>query len=271
MAAPRLKKTNVGKSHVYRLDCACPGRYSKHDPHKLVGVTTALKAKAKDSLIGWAGRITAEYAIDNWDRLAELPPSQRLYELREVQFRTKTSAALRGNQIHRLGERLANREVVDVSDEHRGPVEAYARFLDRWDFETLAAEVPVANTRHRYGGTVDLIGRIHAISSDQLVMLDVKTGKAVYEETALQLAGYGNCDLWQPDGPKSEAPMPPVDAYYVAHVRADTVDLLPVDMDDGAFPQFLYALAMWRDDQATQSDPRIGQPLDPPPLEETHD
>jgi hypothetical protein len=265
---PRLKLHKFGRNgHAYTLDCDCPGRYSKTDPHKIMGVTTALNAKAKPALTGWAGRVTAEYAIDHWAELAQMPPSERLDVLRGVQFNTKTAAALRGNQIHELGQRLVHGKPVDVSDENRGPVEAYARFCDLWEIEPVAAEVPLANTEYRYGGTGDLFARVGRLGG-AYCLVDLKTGKGVYSETALQLAGYAMCDLWQPDGPQSEQAAPPVEAAYVAHIKADSVDMLPAEIDAEAFRQFLYALAMARDDAAVADNPRIHAPIDPPETEE---
>jgi hypothetical protein len=260
---PRLKLHKFGaRGHAYTLDCDCPGRYRKTDPHKIMGVTTALNAKAKPALTGWAGRVTAEYAIDHWDELAQLPISERLQTLRDVQFNTKSAAALRGNQIHELGQRLVHGLQVDVSDENRGPVEAYARFCDRWRLEPIAAEVPVANTRYRYGGTADLFAYVGALDN-ALCLVDLKTGRGVYSETALQTTAYARCDLWQPDGPKSEGTPPVVEATYVAHIQADNVLMLPAEYDDEAFNQFLYALAMARDDAAIQDNPRVHGPIEP--------
>jgi hypothetical protein len=263
VATARLRLHKFGRGgHAYTLDCDCPGRYRKTDPHKIMGVTTALNAKSKQALVGWAGRITAEYALDHWDELAAMPPSERLDTLRSVQFNTKNAAALRGTTIHELGERLAHGKVVDVSDDNRGPVEAYARWLDRWDIQPIATEVAVANTQYRYGGTADLFAYIGKL--DVTAAIDLKTSKGVYTETALQLTGYVRCDLWQPDGPDSEQAMPVFEETYVAHIRPDSVDLLPAECDDEAFTQFLYCLAMARDDAAVADNPRIHAPIDPP-------
>jgi hypothetical protein len=251
------------KWHAYLLDCDCPGRYRKSDPHKIMGVTTALNAKAKPALTGWAGRVTAEYAIDHWAELDAMPPSERLDTLRSVQFNTKNAAALRGTQIHQLAERIVHGKTVDVSDENRGPVEATARFYDKWQIEPIAAEVPLANTRYRYGGTGDLFAYVGKLGN-ALCLIDLKTSRGIYSETALQLTGYERCDLWQPDGPASEGTPPVVEACYVAHIQADTVLMLPAEHDQEAFDQFLYALAMARDDAAVADNPRIHAPIEPP-------
>lgn len=271
MTTPRLKRHNFGRGgHAYTLDCDCPGRYRKTDPHKIFGVTTALGVLNKAGLVGWAGRITAEYALDHWEELALMQPSERLDTLRSVQFNTKKAAALRGNQVHAYAERLAAGHDVPVDDIDRGPVEALARWLDREEYVSIAGEVPCVNTQYRYGGTLDSVGVLGR--RGETALIDFKRTNAVYDEVAYQLTGYRYCDLWQPDGPKSEQPMPQVDAVYVVHIKADSVEMHPVEVDDSSFAEFTYILQVARDQEAIRDNSRIGPVMEPlPPLEEDTD
>ena len=239
MSAPRLVRRNHGRGHSYTLDGV-----------KVPGVTTVTGNLPKTTLIDWAGRVTAAYAVDHWDELAQQPPSARLDTLTRARWQASSKAALRGTQIHALGERISHGEQVDAG-EHQAEAEAYARFLDRWAVEVLATETPCASTRWGYAGTADawaVFGR--GAYAGQRVLLDIKTGRGVYDETALQLTAYARCDLWQPDGPASEQEQPPCDAVVVAHILTDTVELLPVDASDQQFRQFQYLLqtTRWLDD-----------------------
>lgn len=244
---PRLIRRNHGRGHSYQLD-----------GEKVPGVTTVTGNLPKRALVDWAGRVTAEYAVDHWQELAEQPPSARLNTLTRARYDTTSKAALRGTQIHTLGERVSHGLEVDAG-EHQAEVEAYARFLDRWDVDVLATETPCASTRWRYAGTADawaVFGRGELAGAR--VLLDIKTGKGVYDETALQLTAYRFCDLWQPNGPDSEEEQPPCDAVVVAHILPDTVRLLPVDADALQFRQFQYLL------QTTQwlgAGPYIGEAM----------
>lgn len=246
----RLVRRNHGRGHSYHLD----GR-------KVVGVTTATGKLPKDALIDWSAKTTAAYAVDHWDELAAMAMSERLSVLTKARFNVSKAAALRGTQIHALGDRVSRGLDVDAG-EHQAEVEAYARFLDRWDVTVHATETPCANTTHLYAGTADAwatFGRGEL--QGQRVLLDIKTGKGVYDDAALQLAAYRYCDLWQPDGPDSEAAMPSVDAVVVAHVLTDSVRLLPVDAGPDQFRQFLYLLqtAHWLD--GNKEAPPIGDAL----------
>lgn len=259
----RLRKTGVGSGHVYRLDCTCGGRYRKTDPHKITGVTTALGVLSKPALVGWAGRVTAEYAVDNWDVLAHRPVSERLDILKGVQYDTKRRAALKGNELHKYAEKLTKEHNVYVPEEARPEAERLARWLDREEFVTEGAEVPVVNLEHRYGGTLDNAGILGRRGIRALV--DFKRTNRIYEENVLQLAGYRYCDLWQPDGADSEHPLPEFDATFVVHITPDAVQLVPVEADRDAWTDFIYILQVFRDRQATEDHTRIGQPLEPLP------
>lgn len=231
----RLVRRNHGRGHSYSLDGI-----------KVPGVTTVTGNLPKTALIEWAGRVTAEYAVDHWDELGAQPLSTRLNTLTRARYSASSKAALRGTEIHALGEAISHGEQVDAG-EHQAEAEAYARFLDRWQVEVIATETPCASTLWGYAGTADAwatFGR--GQYQGQRVLLDIKTGRGVYDETALQLTAYARCDLWQPDGPDSEGALPPVDAVVVAHILTDAVELLPVDASEQQFRQFQYLLQTTR-------------------------
>src|SRR4029077_7062523 len=178
----------------------------------------ALKIIAKPALIDWAANATAEAAVDRWDELGHLTPTQRLKELQQARWGVNKAAILRGNEIHDLGEKLSHGEPIDVPPQHLGPVQAYARFLDRWELDFIGTEAPCCNPEISYAGTLDAVASSPLLNDGQPILLDLKTGKSVYSATVLQLAALARCPLRQPDGPESEEPMPEVAGLYVAHV-----------------------------------------------------
>jgi hypothetical protein len=223
----RLTRRNHGRGHSYRLD-----------GHKVPGVTTILNALPKQ-LTKWAAEKGADHAINHWDELAALPLAERHKRIMWAHREDVTSKGIRGTRIHALGDKLAHGEDVTVPDDLRGPVEAYARFLDFWQIEPHATETPIGHTRYRYGGTADLWGSIGRLGIGS-ALIDLKSGKGLYDETALQLAGYRYADLWQPDGPSSEEQLPDVEDVFVAHISPDDVRLVPVEVTPETFRGFLY-------------------------------
>ena len=242
----RLVRRNYGRGHGYQLD-----------GEKIAGVTTVIGVLDKPALRNWFAEQAAKRAVDEWDRLSLLPVSDRLDYIKRGPREVASAAALRGTEIHALGEKIAHGEEVEVPPEHRGPVEAYARFLDEWEVETIATETPLVSVTHRFGGTADNWSKIGK-RDGAMCLLDVKTGKGVYNETALQLAAYRYSELIQPEkGVEIETPA--VDLVYVAHVLPDTVRMVPVIANGAVFRDFLYILQAYRHVETGKDWPLIGE------------
>jgi hypothetical protein len=255
----RLERRNYGSGHSYMLDGT-----------KVPGVTTIIGKLDKPALIDWAARKSAGYAIDHWDELTELPLMERAKLIQDARWDSNKKAIVRGNRIHALAEKLGVEGEAQPPAELLSQVEAYARFLDRWDMESVATEASIAHTEYRYAGTLDAIVKSPKLGT---ILMDVKTGQSVWGEVALQLAAYRYADLLQTAtetvGPRggrkagipTEEPMPPVDACYVAHVLGDDVELLPVSVDEYTFETFLYLqeIYLWHE-QATNRNSEYYRP-----------
>ncbi len=246
----RLQRRNYGRGHGYKVD-----------GEKVAGVTTVLNVIDKPALRNWYAEQAAKRAVDEWDELALLPVSQRLERIRYGARDTTAAAALRGTQIHALGDKLARGEEVDVPDEHRGPVEAYARWLDLWEVETIASETPLCSTKYGFAGTADLWGRVGKLDN-AVCLLDVKTGKGIYDEVGLQLAAYRYTDLMQPE-PGVEIATPEVQGVFVAHVLPDDVRMVPVTADESVFRDFLYILQVHKARESWAEWPLVGSAIQP--------
>ena len=250
----RLVRRPYGSGHTYTLD----GR-------KADGVTTAISTGYPLPLKQWAADQAANYAVEHWDELGGEPITRRLDRIRYAHVDSLRSAALRGTDLHTYGERLSAGGPVEIPDLYLGPAQAYARFLDRWGIEPIATETPLANTVYGYGGTADLWATIGALDGE-VALIDLKTGRAVYDSTALQLAAYRHADLWQPTKGEESEEVPEVAATYVAHVMSDDVELVPVETGAEVFQTFLYVLqtARWIKAHGFKSQrPAIGEALRP--------
>jgi hypothetical protein len=228
-----------------RLHVTPAGRVYKLDGAEVPSVTTILNSLPKN-LTQWAADSAANYAVENWAELTEKPMTKRLDSIRYAHRDTLSTAATRGTEIHGYGEKLVKGEVVEIPDEHRGPAQAYARFLDMWQIEPVATEAAIVNTTQRFAGRGDLWANVGK-RDGAFAYIDLKTGKGIYESVILQCSGYDNGDLWQPDGPASEEPYAPVDLVFVAHILPDDVRMIPIRGSGGAvkpgpaeYRQFLY-------------------------------
>lgn len=247
-----FKRIERGNGHSYTDDGA-----------KIPGVTTILNAgMPKPGLIGWGAKAAGKYAVDHWDELLAMTPSERQDALVSAKDRTLRSAALRGQVIHRYGEALAKTGTAHgVPDELLAVVESYARWLDVWDVKTIATEASVINRTWKYAGTLDLIAEIDG----RVWLLDLKSGDA-WPEHALQLSAYANAQgMLAPDG--TEVAMPSIERVGIVKVSADECELVPVDAGEQAFKAFTYirrvAEYVWQTDRRTGRSP-FGEPLQAP-------
>jgi hypothetical protein len=254
-----IKRVDRGKNHWY---------IDEDTGERIPGVTTILKNLPKDALINWSASSTAEYAIDNWDRLSELAPSARLKELMGARFAARDAAANRGTQVHRLAERLVKGEQVKVPDALVGYVESYVRFLDEYDVQPILVEAVVHSATHNYCGTLDLAAdMLDPDDTDQRVtaMVDIKTSRSgIFGETALQLGAYAFADHWVDPDARAEYEIPQCDRFAGVHVRADGYDVVPLEVGPLQHRQFLYLMQV-AEFVATSRD-LVGTPVSSPHL-----
>lgn len=204
------------KTHRYFLD----GR-------PIPGVTTLLgKGLPKPALPYWAAKSVAEYVADNPDGVEAFRSTGRgpmVAALKEIPWQKRDEAAVRGTDVHALAEELVHGRPVEVPEHLAGHVEGYSRWLDTFAVEPVLTERPVASRQWWYAGTFDLIARIDG----ETWGLDVKTSKAVYGETALQIAAYMTAEFYQ-DHDGAEVPLPEVERMGVIHVTDYGTQMYPL-------------------------------------------
>lgn len=224
--AKRIDKLAFGKPTHYYVDA---------NGERIPGVTTIIgDGLPKPALVNWAGNTTAAYAVDNWETLEDLKPSERLDRLKRARYEDRDAAAKRGTEVHELASHLIVGETVEVPDELRGHVESYARFLDEWEPTPILVERTVISYHWGYAGTLDMI---YELPSGQVVLADIKTTRSgIYGETALQLAAYRYAECVLDQG--QDRPMIDVDSCAAIWVRADGYSVFPVRADEDTFKDF---------------------------------
>lgn len=227
---------------IRRVDTAKGHYYKDAAGQRVPGVTTIQdNGVPKPALINWAGDATAEYAIDHWDDLAQMPPAARLKRLKGARYEAKDAAARRGTEVHTAADQLLAGKSVKVPEEIAGHVESYARFLDEFKVEPVHVEFSVVSYKWGYAGTGDLCAWLTLPDKGRVLTLDdLKTSRSgIFGDTALQLAGYRFADVWVIDGKEIE-PLK-VEYCFGIHVRSDGYDLIPVEVGEPEFKDFLYA------------------------------
>jgi hypothetical protein len=254
---------------IRRLETAKGHYYKDGQGHRIPGVTTILgDGVPKPALINWAANATAEWAVDNFDELMEMPPSQRMDALKRARYAVSDKAKKRGTEVHKYAEKLVKgEEVAGIPDELRGHTEAYVRFLDKFEVDPILVEATIVNYTIGYAGTLDLVCELTDEDGERRIMLlDAKTNeKGIFGETALQLSAYRYSEFYV-DADGNEKPMIPVTGCGAVLISSDNAQLIPCTSGPDQFKSFRIAAAM-RDIVNTGRD-LIGaavQPNDPKP------
>lgn len=221
------------------------------------GVTGVLGIIDKPALVEWAKRETAECAVRNWDLLDGMRgvggDALMVDWLKRIPDHVRDNAANRGTRIHAAADAYVRGEPVDVSAEEMPFLDAYRRFLEERKVRIVAAELAVIGSvpgLGRYGGTGDIWAQLD--DSPEGWMLDIKTSKGAYKETAMQLAAYAYGDFGAFPGDAQAYQLPPVDRFGVVHIRPDVYPdtgyrLIEYDVTGETFAAFCaaYRLAAW--------------------------
>jgi hypothetical protein len=242
MTAATYRKRH-GSGHTYTLD-GVP---------KIKGVTLMMKGLSGPPE-SYFTNFTGGYAVDHWDRLASLPPSERLKEIAGATKARFEGAAVRGTAVHKLAEQLTHGGEVAVPEHLAGHVEACITFLDDYHVQPIATEAALFSRRHQYAGSADLFATaVKPLSEARITILaDWKTNASgPWGSVAFQLAGYRYADfmLSGDGGPDSEElAVPEVDECWCIWLRADSYDVFPMEVTPAIHRQLLYI------DQARQAD-----------------
>lgn len=250
-----------GRSYVW------PPNAPANQQTRYISVTTALKALPKEALIYWAAKSVAETAVNKLDTLTVMAnddPEAAIKWLKGAPWSQRDKAANIGTELHLIAEFDAqgNPEQADQieatlpDEQSRNKARQVRDFISRGLVNIENIEGVVYNDALNYAGTFDFI---FTVDNPQMLdslpfpkpegrplrlLADLKTGKGVYPEVALQMAAYRNAD-WLVDLTTGErGPVPDIDGAVVFHVTEKSWALIPVDTEQEAWFTFTDALQM---------------------------
>jgi hypothetical protein len=161
------------------------------------GVTTVLGEHlgwSKVGLMFWSARTAAQAAVQ--DMLAGGNPDEVVERARKAHVKIRDTAADAGTRAHEYAEKYIRDGVPVPADdpfedeEERRARRAAAKVAKWWDASGLfchAAELPLIDNELGFGGTIDLVV---VDAHGDFWLVDLKTGKSVYDEVVLQLGAY---------------------------------------------------------------------------------
>lgn len=161
---PEVTKSNRVKIHTV---------YKTQAGNRVPSVTTILGILNKPALLEWAWKLGTE-GID--------------YKA------VRDNAADIGTLAHYLIMCHLRQETPDISEYSAQDIgKAENCLIKYWDWEKtnpikpIGVELPLVSEVYGYGGTIDFLGYD---SSNDLILVDHKTGKGIYPEMFYQLAAY---------------------------------------------------------------------------------
>lgn len=148
----------------------------------LPAVTTILgDVYAKQALIYWAAKKAATEALAN--------PWMSVKEAAGSIYRTSEEAGARGKDVHHAVESFIKGELVKAPKEIAGYIDAYQKFKKDIPHKVIASEKTIWSEKHEYAGTLD---HIIKLAKGELVLIDIKTSKHIYDEAGIQMSAYFN-------------------------------------------------------------------------------
>lgn len=228
MTQPKVKTVTRGGARFYE-----DVKTGNRNP----GVTSIIAMLPKPFLRYWAARTVAEAAVDHIGSLVSLAMTDRdgaIDYLKRAPDRETREAADIGDDVHALFETLAKGDPLPaVPAEYEPYVEHFREFLEVCKPEFIFLEETVWDDDEGYAGSFDAFGILRGKGAGPLrgkrLFFDWKTTRSgVYEEVALQLAGYRRAKhIIRPDG--TRVPAPESDGGAVLHVRPEGWALYPVE------------------------------------------
>lgn len=216
--------------------------YKAADGKKIPSVTTILKIKDPGALINWAYKTGREHGLLEGQGN---PAPSGLYEGSDVlaigtAVHSMCEAFVKGGDPQAvLDEALEAKTVVDAKAFRAQASSAYSAF-EFWvkgtQLEIVDCEVPVISEVHRYGGTLDFIGRLNG----KLVLGDFKTSGGVYPEYLMQIVAYAKA-YEETTGNKIDG------GYHLLRFSKENGDFghhFYPSLDDDAWPAFLHLRAL---------------------------
>ena len=244
-----------------QMETSDSGRFYVWHGERYRSVTSIISGGLpKPALIGWAKKVTAEYAVSNISSLQVLvedDPAGAVDWLKGAAYRDRDRRAELGSLTHAAAEAYVLEAPYPAWPEAVAPyMRAFVSFLEDFRPTFLAVEAPVLSRTQRYAGTMDGIFEVHLPSTARRlglpvdrpirVLFDIKTGSGIYPEVGLQLAAYrfGEVYIRLPDA--SEEPLPDVDICAALWLQPDRYAFLPVRADEEIWKSFLYVREVYR-------------------------
>lgn len=222
-----------------------------------ISVTSLIKVIAPPvGLVKWLDKKLVNAALESFKETGDIDKAR--YEGLEARWQSGDEAD-QGTSVHYLTEcadKVLLNQFVDpmtIADQKKLKpyVAQWEKARDAHEIQIIAIEVTLVNPEMGYAGTADRLCIVPAISSN-IIPLDIKSGKNIYPDVALQCSALARCThLLNDDGTMVPIPWKMSSMFgAVAHVRPRSCKIYPLDLT-AAWEYFkpLPMLAEWRSEK----------------------
>ena len=216
--------------------------YKALDGKKNPSVTTVLKIKDPGALINWAYKQGREHGLlegQGRDAPGGLYEGNDILAIGTCVHAMCEAWVKGGSPMEVLEKSIAAETVTDPVSFRARASSAYSAF-EFWckgtQLEIIDCEVKVISEAHRYGGTLDFIGKLDG----KLVLGDFKTSNSVWPEMLCQLAAYAKA-YEETTGSRIDG------GYHLLRFSKENGDFghhYYPSLDDDAWPAFLHLRAL---------------------------
>ena len=240
-------------------------RWYTFNEHKLMSATSLRRVLGMSfGLHNWAIGQVIDAALAGRGTNADQMLTDDEYRkfLRKSSQMKRDEAAALGTSVHLAAENGVKAVLLAEGDPRKPFLQQYEKALAELDIEVLLAESQVFNLTLGYAGSLDFIGRCrsplpeYGLQRGEVVLVDLKTGKGIYNDHALQLALYyggefiGGFDAIAEKDIIFEGPtdiLKDVTSTAILHLRPEEWAFIPIPITDelAAAAVDLVRLARW--------------------------
>lgn len=214
----------------------------EHGPFPSVTKIKGIVDKSGPLMI-WARREAlklAEQTIKEYLRHGEQLTEENLAELiakaDKQPDRVKDEAADIGSKIHDAIDLYINGQEPVLDDQSRHGYENFQKWLTSENIKLIKGDTSLVSIKHGFGGRADAYG----LQNGELILMDWKSSKALYDDFALQLGGYAIAT-------EETLGVMPKRAKVVRFGKTDPDDFEAKDVNvPNAVNAFLCALNLWK-------------------------
>ena len=172
------------------------GRHIFRDSKGVVipSVTTATGIIDKSGpLMWWVAEMMGLFLTDNWDikKIKKESEKMALIDTAKKEYRrAKEAAADIGTEIHQWVSDWIGGKKPDMPEDEKvvNGITAFLKFQKEHKVKWLESERIIYSKKHNYAGILDAVGRING--KGELVLIDFKSSKSIYDDMRFQVAGY---------------------------------------------------------------------------------